>query len=133
MFVNRKTTKFSLCFAPIHPVCGPVRTPISNDVHSPVSSDAAVFSDGLHHEGGPLVVGGRLDAVAVLVARRQLEPLVADLYDGCLGGGRLKGIDIRILLIHFRILVLDPKLFFVTGLVIFATALARLVCMDLLG
>lgn len=85
MFVNRKTTKFSLCFTPIHPVCGPVRTPISNDVHSPVSSDAAVFSDGLHHEGGPLVVGGRLDAVAVLVARRQLEPLVADLYDGCLG------------------------------------------------
>ena len=29
--------------------------------------------------------------------------------------------------------VLGPKLFFVTGLVIFATAVARLVCPDLLG
>ena len=29
--------------------------------------------------------------------------------------------------------VLDPKLFFVTGLVIFATAVASLVCPDLLG
>ena len=49
-----------------------------------------IFLDGLHHEGGPLVVGGRLDAVAVLVARRQLEPLVADLYDGRLGGRKIK-------------------------------------------
>ena len=30
-------------------------------------------------------------------------------------------------------LVLGPKLFFVTGLVKFATAVARLVCPDLLG
>ena len=51
---------------------------------------AAVFSDGLHHEGGPLVVGGRLDAVAVLVARRQLQPLVADLNDCRLGGGKIR-------------------------------------------
>ena len=29
--------------------------------------------------------------------------------------------------------VLGPKIFFVTGLVIFATAVARLVCPDLLG
>ena len=29
--------------------------------------------------------------------------------------------------------LLGPKLFFVTGLVIFAKALARLVCLDLLG
>ena len=29
--------------------------------------------------------------------------------------------------------ILGPKLFFVTGLVIFATAVARLVCPDLLG
>ena len=29
--------------------------------------------------------------------------------------------------------ILGPKIFFVTGLVIFATALARLVCPDLLG
>ena len=29
--------------------------------------------------------------------------------------------------------VLGPKLFFVTGLVIFVTAVARLVCPDLLG
>ena len=29
--------------------------------------------------------------------------------------------------------VLGPKLFFVTGLVIFVTAVARLVCLDLLG
>ena len=32
-----------------------------------------------------------------------------------------------------RITVLGPKLFFVTGLVIFVTAVARLVCPDLLG
>ena len=45
-----------------------------------------VLSDDLRDEGGALVVGRGLDAVAVLVARRQLEPLVADLYDGRLRG-----------------------------------------------
>ena len=33
----------------------------------------------------------------------------------------------------FDLYVLGPKIFFVTGLVMFVTAIARLVCLDLLG
>ena len=43
------------------------------------------------------------------------------------------GFDFRPYPSSIRLGVLGPKLFFVTGLVIFATAVARLVCPDLLG
>ena len=42
----------------------------------------------------------------------------------------LRGMPLTQCFIHY---ILGPKLFFVTGLVIFATAVARLVCPDLLG
>ena len=42
------------------------------------------------------------------------------------------GKKVKVLKVNFGY-VLGPKLFFVTGLVIFTTAVARLVCLDLLG
>ena len=72
-----------------------VLSPINFGRSLPVSrfreEGRACASDGLHHEGGALVVGGRVHAVAVLEARRQLQPLVADFHDGTLQCGRTSG------------------------------------------